>query len=126
MTRPQTIATNYVGYVDQDFIDLGENILTGVAGNKDYPTPPQAIKDLTDLLALLAEAVRMMKTGLKAATQQRATSWPPATATAPCLTREPKAVIDTLDSGAAYGVECAAWNNTGPLQWSTAVFRIVQ
>lgn len=43
-----------------------------------------------------------------------------------CLTREPKALIDGLDSGTAYGIECAAWNNTGPLQWSPAVFRIVQ
>ena len=43
-----------------------------------------------------------------------------------CLTREPKALLDALDSGSAYGVECAAWNNTGPLQWSPAVFRIVQ
>ncbi|MFD2719081.1 hypothetical protein ACFST9_10165 [Hymenobacter monticola] len=43
-----------------------------------------------------------------------------------CLTREAKATIDALDSGTAYGVECAAWNNTGPLQWSAPVFRIVQ
>jgi len=43
-----------------------------------------------------------------------------------CLTREPRATIDALDSGTAYGVECAAWNNTGPLQWSAPVFRIVQ
>jgi hypothetical protein len=43
-----------------------------------------------------------------------------------CLTRGPRALLDALDSGTAYGVECAAWNNTGPLQWSPAVFRIVQ
>jgi hypothetical protein len=31
-----------------------------------------------------------------------------------------------LESGVDYGIECAAWNNTGPLQWSPTVFRIVQ
>ncbi len=213
MTRPQTIATNYVAYADQDFIDLGENILSGVTGSKDYPAPPQPLTELANVLGQLAEAVKAMKTGLKAATRQRdylrpqvdvafkalsayaagatparpdlwaaanfpltkaetsprQTSLPisglaladgpsPRTLTASvdaqpgmyayawrifpkdtlaedmaagycyrfCLTREPRALLDILDSSAAYGVECAAWNNTGPLQWSTAVFRIVQ
>ncbi|AMR28392.1 hypothetical protein A0257_15700 [Hymenobacter psoromatis] len=213
MTRPQTIATNYSGYIDQDFIDLGENILAGVAANASYDKPPQPLAELKGLLGQLAEAAKAMKTGLKAATQQRdylraqaeaafkalsayatgatparpdlwaaanfpltkaettprQTSLPitglalldgpsPRTLTASvdiqagmyayawrvfpkdtapedlaagycyrfCLTREPKVLLDALDSGTAYGVECAAWNNTGPLQWSTAAFRIVQ
>lgn len=213
MTRSQTIATHYVAYSDQDFIDLGENILSGVAGSPDYPAPPQPLKELADMLGQLAEAVKAMKTGLKAATQQRdylrplaeaafkalsgyaagatparpdlwaAANFPltkaettPRQTSQPIsglavaggpsartltasvdaqpgmyayawrifprdtaaedlaagycyrfsLTREPRALLDALDSGAAYGVECAAWNNTGPLQWSTAAFRIVQ
>ena len=213
MTRLQTIATNYVGYTDPAFITLAQNIVAGVADNQDYSNPPQPLKELSALLDHLAEAAKAMKTGLKAATQQRdylraqaeaalkslsayaagvtparpdlwaAANFPltkadtsprttstaitglaladgpsPRTLTASvdaqpgmyayawrifpkdtraeelaagycyrfCLTREPKALVDALDSGTPYGIECAAWNNTGPLQWSTAVFRIVQ
>ena len=213
MNRLQSIATSYVVYPDPDFIDLGQNVLAGIAKNPNYPEPPKQVEALPDLLDQLTDAVKAMKTGLKAATQQRdylreqceailktlsayavaatparpdlwaaanfpltkaetnprPTSLPVAGLTVAdgpsartllatveaqpgmyayawrifrrdvaaehlaagycyrlCLSREPKALIDNLDSGAAYGVECAAWNNTGPLQWSPAVFRIVQ
>ena len=43
-----------------------------------------------------------------------------------CLSRLPKVLLDGLDSGVAYAVECDAWNDTGALQWSAPVFRIVQ
>lgn len=213
MIRSQTISTNYSLYPDAEFIALGQNMLLGLTNNSYYPEPPYSLKDLTQLLTQLADAVQLMKTGLKAATQQRdylrtltetalkevsayaivvtaarpdlwalanfpltkadttprqasqpisglaladgasprtllasvdaqtgmyAYAWrifprdTPADELAAgycyrlCLTREPRATIDGLDSGVAYGVECAAWNNTAPLQWSTAVFRIVQ
>ena len=213
MTRPQAIATQYVTYSDPAFIDLGENILTGIENNPNYPDPPQKLATLHEMLVQLGDAVKAMKTGLKAATQQRdylrplaeaafkalsayATSTTPArpdlwaTANFPltkaetsprapsqlatglavldgpsprtlsatvdaqpgmyayawriypkatpadelaagycyrfCLTREPKVLIENLDSGTAYGIECAAWNDTSPLQWSAPVYRIVQ
>ena len=213
MTRTQTIATNYSLFTDPQFIELGQNILAGVEGNPYYPKPPQDLQDLAKMLEELSLSVKAMKTGLKAATQQRdylraqaekafkalstyctgATPdrpdlWaaanfpltrPDATPRLPslpvsglaladgavprtllatvdtqagmygyawrifpkstpavelaagfcyrfCLTREPKATLDALESGTSYGVECAAWNNTGPLQWSAPVFRIVQ
>ena len=213
MLRPQFISTEYAKLKDAAFITQGENILEGVGAMKEYVNPPQPLNELTDLLNKLAEAVRAMKTGLKAATQERdyfraqaeaafkalsaycagatpdrpdlwaqanfpltkagtsprlpsqpisglalmdsasartllatvdaqpgtyAYQWrvflkdTPAAALAAgfcyrsCVSREPKMLIDNLDSGTAYGVECAAWNNTGPLQWSAPVFRIVQ
>ena len=213
MLRLQTISTDYAKLKDPAFITQSENVLNGVAGMKEYATPPQSLKELTEQLLKLAEAVKTMKTGLKAATPERdylraqleaafkallayctgatparpdlwaqanfpltksgtsprlpslhisglvladsassrtllatadaqpgmyAYAWriyPKNTTAAElvigfcyrsCLTREPKLLIDNLDSGTAYGVECAAWNNTGPLQWSPAVFRIVQ
>lgn len=213
MLRLQTISTDYAKLKDPAFITQNENVLNGVAGMKEYHAPPQPLSELADVLAKLAESVKTMKTGLKAATQERdylraqaetgfkalsaycagatparpdlwaqanfpltkggtsprlpsqpigglaladsanartllatvdaqpgmyAYAWrvyPKDTTAADlaagfcyrsCLTREPKVFIDNLDSGTAYGVECAAWNNTGPLQWSPAVFRIVQ
>lgn len=213
MNRQQTISTHYTVYSDIDFINLGQNIVLGMTDSKFYPAPPSALKELPGLLESLTGAVQRMKTGLKAATQERdylraqaeaalrelttyalgATPGRPdvwATANFPltrgestprpaslptaglaladgpsahtllatveaqsgmyayawrifpkatpaqelaagycyrlCLTREPKALLDGLESGTAYGVECAAWNNTGPLQWSAPVFRIVQ
>ncbi len=43
-----------------------------------------------------------------------------------CVSREPVISIDNLLSGEAYCVEAAAWNDSGPLQWSQPVSRIVQ
>lgn len=42
------------------------------------------------------------------------------------ISREASVLITGLDAETTYCVECAAWNNTGVLQWSTALSRIVQ
>lgn len=42
------------------------------------------------------------------------------------ISREPRIDILGLDAETAYSVECAPWNNTGPLQWSAALSRTVQ
>jgi hypothetical protein len=42
------------------------------------------------------------------------------------VTREPFVYIRNLEAEVAYCIECAAWNDTGPLQWCEAVSRIVQ
>ena len=43
-----------------------------------------------------------------------------------CTTRKGKVIVENLTSNTAYYVECAAWNDTGALQWSAPVLRIVQ
>lgn len=213
MNKPQIISTAYKPYNDPAFIDLGENILAGLANNVNYPSPPTSLADLTKLLSDLNAAVQAMKTGLKSATPQRnflrtqaekvlkevsayATGATPArpdlwaaanfpltkAETTPrpdsqpvtgllladgpsartllatvdrqkgmygyqwriypkgttaeelaagfcyrfCVSRQPKILIENLDSGTTYYVECAAWNDSGPLQWSAPVSRIVQ
>lgn len=42
------------------------------------------------------------------------------------ISHTPDILIAGLDSGTAYEVECAAWNDSGPLEWSEVVTRIVQ
>ncbi len=42
------------------------------------------------------------------------------------ISRTPDVEFTGLDSETAYCIECAAWNDSGPLQWSDALTRIVQ
>lgn len=67
MLRPRTISTSYAAYP----ITLAPNVPLGLADNKNHPAPPRPSKELTDLLTQLADAVQLMKTGLKAATPPR-------------------------------------------------------
>ena len=71
MVRTQTISTKYTAYDDAGFLTLGQNIVAGLNGNPHYPAPPQKLDALSDLLEELTQAAHQMKTGLKAATQQR-------------------------------------------------------
>lgn len=42
------------------------------------------------------------------------------------MSRLPSVVFTNLDAETAYCIQCAPWNDTNPLQWSTAVARNVQ
>ena len=51
MVRPQTIATKYSAYKDPEFIDLGVNILGGVAGIPSYNKPPEPLAEKPSLMS---------------------------------------------------------------------------